>query len=171
MRHLLVLFIAAAFAVSGCNKQRDDDTLEAISQAEQAQESLGEEEIFARDKIAELTQVIQDGIQESAEVDRDVEQWLHAHKDALTQNARALEAKLQQKDDAERAYYEETFSVFMRPTLEEWNETLEALKSHDRKQFSYVSRVLQTVMSSKSTSKTEDVPAPEQAPEVGDELE
>src|SRR5699024_10402318 len=101
----------------------------------------------------------------------DVEYWAKENKDALIQNTRALEEKLQSKDDADRAYYEETFSVFMRPTVETWHETLEAFKEHDRDQYSYAMRALKRTMPRKKAQAPKDAPAPKQAPDAVEHIE
>lgn len=149
MRHLILAVLFAALVFSGCNRNKNDDALEALTQSEQAEQSLDQEEIFARDKIAELTDLIQQSVKQGNEVDVDVEQWLQENRDALTQNARALEAKLQSKNDEERAYYEETFSVFMRPTLDAWSHTLQDLSESDKRAYTRIQHLLKTVMNRK----------------------
>ena len=171
MRTLLLVFLCAALAFTGCNRNKNDDAIEALTQSEQAAQSLDEEEIFARDKIQELTDLIHDSVKDGRKVDEDVERWLQDNREALTNNARTLQAKLESKDDEERAYYEETFSVFMRPTVETWHETLEAFKEHDRDQYSYAMRALKRTMPRKKAQSPKDAPAPKQAPDAVEHIE
>lgn len=149
MRNLILILLAASLAFTGCNRNKNDDALEALTQSEQAEQSLDQEEIFARDKIVELTDLIQQSVKEGSQVDADVEKWLQDNRQALTQNARALEEKLQSKEGEERAYYEETFSVFMRPTLDAWNHTLNDLSQSDKRAYTRIQSLLKTTMNRK----------------------
>lgn len=146
MRTLLLVFLCAALACTGCNRNKNDDAIEALTQSEQAAQSLEEEEIFARDKIQELTDLIHDSVREERKVDQDVERWLQENRVALTENARTLQAKLESKEGEERAYYEETFSVFMRPTLDAWQNTLKELSENDKRAYTRIRHLLKTVM-------------------------
>lgn len=170
-RHIIVLLILSLVGLSACNRSKDDDVLEAISQAEKAQESMGEEEIFARDMIEQLTAIIDGSSGGDEAIDIEVERWLTQHGDALTSNAHTLQRKLESMSDPERARYEEVFNVFMRPTLDAWKSAQEALQERDAQTHARVRRALKTVMSKKPAPEPQDMPAPEDAPEVGADLE
>lgn len=170
-RYLIVLLIFSIVGFSACNRTKDDDVLEAISQAQQAQESLGEEEIFARDMIEELTAIIEGSGAADETIDVEVERWLTQHRDALTKNAEALQARLESKVDPERARYEELFNVFMRPTLDAWKAAQESLQERDAQTHARVRRALKTGMGRKAKPAPKEAPAPEDAPEIGADIE
>lgn len=170
-RHIIVLLILSIVGFSACNRSKDDDVLEAISQAQQAEDSMGEEEIFARDMIEQLTAIIEGDGEGDEAIDIEVERWLTQHGDALTSNAHTLQQNLESMSDPERARYEEVFNVFMRPTLDAWKAAQEALQERDPQTHARVRRALKTVMSKSPAPAPKEMPAPEDAPEIGADLE
>lgn len=171
MRHIILLLILSIAGLSACNRNQDDDALEAISQAQEAQESLGQEEIFARDMIVELTEIIEGKRDDGEAIDVQVERWLKENGNALSNNAHVLQARLESMTDPERARYEEIFNVFMRPTLDAWKAAQESLKENDPRTHAHVRRALKMVMSGKAKSKPANMPEPEDAPDVGEDID
>lgn len=146
MRFYFLLLLAASLAFTGCNKSKSEHVDAAAHAAAAAESRVGPEEVFARQTLDDLTEIIQDNMNDGDRAEDRLGAYLSIHRDAIIENTRALEAKLASHEGDDRTVYEELFNDYFGPTTQRWSETLRAFAEAHPQSFRRVERLLKNFM-------------------------